>query len=171
MSTNQLSLDDLVRGLEHFGTRYAALDVFARDIKEVGHALIERRFGDLRPVSGENAFVFDRNNRRYKIRFHPSGIARLTRAKAETLGLTENQVALGLLGAAFGATVLDKALPSAMLGFLVGAAIGDAADAPKRVFTMTYDSTTGEWQAYDGPLAKLLREKRREADAALGSSG
>lgn len=171
MSSNQLSLDDLVRGLEHFGARYEALDVFARDIKEVGRALEEHRLGDLRPVNGEPAFVFDRDGRRYKLRFHPSGIARLTRAKAETLGLADNWVALGLLGANFGATVLDKALPSAVLGFLVGNTLGDAADAPRRVFTMSFDPDSGAWRAYDGPLAKLLREKRREADAALGSGG
>lgn len=171
MSRRQLKLDDLVRGLEHFGPRYEALDVFARDIEEVGRDLMAQRFGELRPVKGEPAFVFDRNGRRYKLRFHPAGIARLTRTKEDSIGLTDNQVALGLLGAAFGATVLDKALPAAVLGFLVGASLGDVADAPKRVFTMTFDSATGDWRAYDGPLAKLLREKRREADAALGSNG
>lgn len=171
MPTKQLSLDDLVRGLEHFGERYEALDVFARDITELGRALLEQRFGELRPVQGELAFLFDRAGRTYKLRFHPSGIARLTRAKNEQLGLTENQVAMGLLGAALGATVLDKSLPSAVLGFLVGATLGDATDAPKRVFTMSYDPQTEDWRAYDGPLARLLREKRQEVDAALRSAG
>jgi len=41
MSSQQLSLHDLVQGLEHFGDRYEALDVFARDVKQVGHALME----------------------------------------------------------------------------------------------------------------------------------
>lgn len=171
MSSNQLSLDDLVRGLEHFGARYEALDVFARDIKEVGQAIAEHRLGDLRPVQGEPAFVFERNGRRYKLRFHSLGIARLTRAKDEAIGLADNRVALGLLAPNFGATVLDKALPSAVLGFLVGNTLGEAADAPRRVFTMTFDPSSGDWRAYDGPLARLLREKRREADAALGSDG
>jgi hypothetical protein len=170
MTTKQLSLDDLVRGLEHFGERYEALDVFARDIKEVGHELMERRFGELRPVQGEPAFVFDRSGRTYKLRFHSSGIARLTRAKKEAPGPTESQVALEFLGPAFGVTALDNALPSAVLGFLVGAALGDAADSPKRVFTMSYDPVMEQWHAYDGPLAKLLREKRLEADAALRSA-
>lgn len=133
--------------------------------------LQDRKLGELQPVKGENAFMFERSGRRYKLRFHESGIARLTRAKDEQLGLTENQLALGLLGAAFGATVLDKALPAAVLGFLVGTALGSAADAPKRVFTMTFDPSNGGWGAYDGPLADLLRRKRREADAALGTGG
>jgi len=170
MSTKQLSLDDLVRGLEHFGERYEALDVFARDIREIGRALMERKFGEVRPVQGEPAFVFDRNGRTYKLRFHPSGIARLTRAKNETLGLTENRVALEVLDAAFEATVLDNVLPSAVLGFLIGAALGDTTDAPRRVFTMSYDPATEAWRAHDGSLAQLLREKRLEADAALRSA-
>ena len=132
-------------------------------------ALRERRLGEVRAVKGEHAFVFERNNRRYKLRFHESGFARLTRAKDEPL--SETQVTLGILGAAVGATVLDKSLPAAVLGVLVGAALGNAADAPKRVFTMTLDPSSGEWVAYDGPLANLLRQKRREADAALGSDG
>lgn len=170
MSGKQLSLDDLVRGLEHFGARYEALDVFARDIREIGRALMERKVGELRPVDGEPAFVFDRNGRMYKLRFHPSGIARLTRAKHEMLGLTEDRGARGVLVAAFGATVFDKALPAAILGFLVGAALGDATDAPRRVFTMSYDPATEAWGAHDGSLARLLREKRLEADAALRSA-
>jgi hypothetical protein len=171
MSTTQLSIDDLVRGLEHFGERYEAIDVFARDIKEVGHALMERRFGELRPVQGEAAFVFDRLGRTYKLRFHPSGIARLTRASKETPGSAGSQAVAGLLGAAFGATALDDALPAAVLGFLVGATLGNAVDAPRRVFTMRYDPQLEAWRAYDGPLAKRLRETRLEVDAALRSAG
>jgi hypothetical protein len=102
---------------------------------------------------------------------HPSGIARLTRAKNKMLSLSEDQVALGLLGAALEATTLDRALPSAVLGFLVGAALGGGSDAPRRVFTMSYDPAAKEWSAYDGPLANLIREKHLEADAALRSTG
>jgi hypothetical protein len=169
MSSNQLSLDDLVRGLEHFGARYKALDVFARDIKELVRAAREDRLGDLHPVQGEPAFVFERGGHRYKLRFHPLGIARLTRAKDEPPGPADPPVAQGLLAPHFGATALDNALPAAVLGFLVGDTLGDAADAPRRVFTMTFDPISGEWHAYGGPLAKLLREKRREAEATLGS--
>lgn len=172
MSSNQLSLDDLVRGLEYFGARYEALDVFARDLKEIGRAVMERRSRDLRPVGDEPAFVFDRGGRGYKLRFHPSGIARLTRAKEGTLGLADSLAALGRLGAHLAATALDRALPSAVVGFLVGDKLGEAADAPRRVFTMTFDPSSRDWHAYDGaPLASDLREKRLEADAAFRSDG
>lgn len=168
MASKQLSLDDLVSGLERFGNRYEALDVFTRDIENVARDIEARRVSDLQPVHGEPfAFMFERNGHRYKLRFHKSGIARLTRAKDETLGLSENQLALGALGAAVG--VLSKSLPSAVLGFLVGATLGGAANSPKRVFTMTYDPPSHGWVAYDGPLAQLLREARREVDAALAS--
>ena len=171
MSIKQLSLDDLVRGLEHFGDRYEALDVFARDVKQVGHALMEQKPGEMRLGEGEPAFVFVRGGRAYKLRFHPSGIARLTRAKNGMVGLSENPVARSLLGAALAATILDNALPSSILGFLVGAKLGAGPDAPRRVFTMSFDPETGEWGAYDGPLANRVREVRLEADAALRSAG
>lgn len=171
MSTKQLALDDLVRGLEYFGDRYEALDVFARDVKDVGRALMEQAAGEVRPDEAEPAFVFVRGGRTYKLRFHPSGFARLTRAKNGVPRGSENPVARILVGAALAATVLDQALPSAIVGFLVGATLGPGPDAPRRGFVMSYDPQTGEWQAYDGPLANRVREVRLEADAALRSAG
>jgi len=171
MSIKQLSVDDLVRGLEYFGDRYEALDVMARDTRDVGRALLEQKPGEVRLASGEPAFVFARGGRAYQLRFHPSGIARVTRAKNGAVGVSENPVARSLLGAALAATVLDHALPSAILGFLVGGPLAAGPDAPRRVFTMSYDPQTGEWQAYDGPLANRVREVRLEADAALRSAG
>src|SRR5262245_32327638 len=103
MTANQLTLDDLVRGLEHFGSRYEALDVFARDIKELGRPLLQGQLGELRPMSGEPAFLFDRGERTYKLRFHPSGIARVTRARSELPRATGGPGAVGLIGAAYGA--------------------------------------------------------------------
>jgi hypothetical protein len=175
MSTKQLSLDDLVRGLEYFGDRYEAFDVFARDVKDVGRALTEQTSGEAwpggRPDEREPAFAFVRGRRTYKLRFHPSGFARLTRAKNGAVGGSENPVARSLLGAALAATVLDHVLPSAIVGFLVGAALGPEPDAPRRGFVMSYDLQAREWQAYDGPLANRVREVRLEADAALRSAG
>lgn len=171
MSIKQLSLDDLVRGLEYFGERYEALDVMARDIRDVGRALLEQKPGEVRLASGEPAFVFMRGGRAYQLRFHPSGIARVTRAKNGAIGVPDTRVARSLLGAALEATVLNHSLPSAILGFLVGDVLGSGPDAPRRVFTMSFEPQTGEWQAYDGPLANRVREVRLEADAALRSAG
>lgn len=171
MNNHQLSLDDLVRGLEHFGERYEALDVFARDLREVGRSLMERKSGEPWPVRGEPAVVFDRGGRTYKLRFHPSGIARLTRAQRETRRPSKSQTAPRQLGALLGTTVLDHALPAEVIGFLVGATLGDEIDAPRRVFTMHYDPSTEDWCAYDGSLLEMLREKRWEVDAVFRATG
>ena len=165
MKKHQLSLDDLVRGLEHFGERYEALDVFTRDLQELGRGLMEtRRAGD------DSAFVFERGGRSYKLRFHPWGIARLTRARQETPGPAEHDAAPGLLGAALQATVLDRWLPAAVIGFLVGRMLGEGPDALRLVFTMHFDTSVQDWRAYDGPLLGLIRDKRAEADAAFGAA-
>jgi hypothetical protein len=170
MAVHQLSLDDLARGLEHFRERYDALDVFTRDLRAVGQPVLEHRAGDLCPVVGEPAFLFERNSRVYKLRFHPSGIARVTRAADETSGPTENPVALDSLDEALHATVLDPVLPSAILGFLVGELLGEGSDA-RRVFPMCFDPQIQGWRFYDGSVAPKLREKRREADSALRAAG
>jgi hypothetical protein len=106
----------------------------------------------------------------YKLRFHPSGIARVTRAMDETSGSTENPMALGSLDEALHATVLDPVLPSAILGFLVGPLLDEGSDS-RRVFPMCFDPQIRDWRVYDGSLATQLREKRREADRALRSAG
>jgi hypothetical protein len=170
MQAHQLSLDDLARGLEHFGERYDALDVFTRSLKAVGQPVLEQRSGDLHSVLGEPAFLFERNGRVYKLRFHPSGIARVTRAAEERSGPTENPGALGSLDEALHATVLDPLLPSAILGFLVGELLAEGSDT-RRVFPMCFDPQIQDWRFYDGSVAPKLREKRREADSALRAAG
>ncbi len=168
MNTKQLTLDDLVKGLEFFGSRYDALDVFARDIKTLGRD--DQRDPGVYAVT-KDSITFDRGGKTYKLRIHgQSGVARLTRTSGSRQGLSNNQVTMGLLGAALGATALDDSLPSALVGFLVGAALGDASDAPKRVFTMSYDPATRRWGSYDGPLSSVVREKRREAEIALAKT-
>lgn len=79
-------------------------------------------------------------------------------------------MALGSLDQALHATVLDPVLPSATLGFLVGASLGEGSDA-RRVFPMCFDPQIQDWRVYDGSLATQLREKRREADTELRSAG
>ena len=167
MGRHQLTLDDLVRGIEFFGDRYDALDVFARDLQEIARPLLHGQLGELRPVEGEPAFVFERGGDRYKLRIHPAGIARLTRAIDEPIGPPDTPLALEVLGAAFGPTSLDPALPSAVIGFLVGGMIVEGVDDLRRVFTMSHDASTGEWGPHDGSLLGFVREKRREVDAEL----
>jgi hypothetical protein len=169
MNRYQLSLGDLVRGLEFFGDQYGgyeALDVFTRDLQDVGRTLMERRSGEPWPVQGEPAFVFERGGRGYKLRFHPLGIARLTRTRQERIGPTEHQAVLAPLNAALGATGLDVSLPAAIIGFLVG----KETDAFRRVFTMHFDPSVKEWRGFDGSLLEILREKRQEAEAGFRES-
>jgi len=170
MNRYQLSFDDLVRGLEFFGDQYGgyeALDVFTRDLQDVGRMLMERRSNEPWPVQGEPAFIFERGGRGYKLRFHPLGIARLTRTRREPLGPAESQATLEPLGASLDATTLNRWLPAAIIGFLVGERLGNGPHAGRRVFTMHFDPLAKEWGPYDGPLVELLREKRQEAEAAF----
>jgi hypothetical protein len=162
MIRHQLTLDDLVRGLEHFGDRHEALDVFTRDLQELGRGLMETG-----RASDNSAFVFERGGRSYKLRFHPWGIARLTRVRQAKTGSSEHDHAPGPLSAALQATVLNQWLPAAVVGFLVGEALGDGPGAFRPVFTMYFDPSVQDWCAYDGSLLGLLYDKRAEADAAF----
>ena len=76
--------------------------------------------------------------------------------------LSGEQVALG---AALGST---KDLPGMLLGFLIGATLGESPDAPRRVLTIRYAEDEKRWRAYDGPLAKWMRDQALKADPALG---
>jgi hypothetical protein len=110
-------------------------------------------------------FAFRRNEVEYQIKVFKSGVARLSRRPTGPLGLSKEQVALGALGAAIGSS---KELPGMLLGFLIGAALGESPDAPRRVLTVRYDEKENRWLAYDGPLAKWIREQSPKADPALG---
>jgi hypothetical protein len=163
-----LTLSDLVQGLERQGDKYQALDVFAWQVRELRQALETRNFGELKlvdPLQPDRAwFAFQRDGKSYQVKVQESGVARLTRA-AGALGLTGEQVALGALGAIVGAS---KELPGMILGFLVGAALGSAPDSPRHVLTLRYDEQERQWRAYDGPLAKWMREQALKSSPAQG---
>lgn len=74
-------------------------------------------------------------------------------------------VALGAVGAVIGSA---KDLPGMLLGFLIGAALGDGPGSPRRVLTIRYDEHEQRWRAYDGPLASWMREQALEAEPAFG---
>jgi hypothetical protein len=174
MNRYQLSFDDLVSGLEFFGDQYGgyeALDVFTRDLQKVGRTLLKRRSGEPWPVQGEPAFVFERDGRAYKLRFHPLGIARLTRTRLDSIGPVEPQAELGLLSFSLRTTILNRSLPAAVIGFLVGERLGDSSHVFRRVFTMSFDPLVKKWGAFDGSLLELVREKRQEAEEAFCSAG
>lgn len=169
MTDAVLTLDDLVHGLERDGTRYQALDVFAANVQQLRDALSGGALGDLQRVPAtppvRAAFVFRRNGTGYQLKVHESGIARLSRQATGPLGLSDEQVALGAIGAAL---LSGKDLPGMLLGFLVGAALGESPDSPRRVLTIRYSAEERRWRAYDGPLAKWMRDQSLMADPALG---
>ncbi|MBP8810263.1 MAG: hypothetical protein KBG48_08500 [Kofleriaceae bacterium] len=160
-----LTLTDLVGGLERQKGRYQALDVFATSVKELRDAVDHGHLGELQRLDPKRPwFGFVRDGRSYQIKVH-GGIARLTRQPGGPLGLTDDQLALGLLGAALGST---KQLPGMLLGFLVGTQIAPSPNAPRDVLTVRYDETEARWRAYDGPLGRWIREEALRAEPAMG---
>jgi hypothetical protein len=173
MRNPQLKLTDLVLGLERFGDRYEAIDVFADDVLEAWTG---------QPVPGLQ--LLDAEGRRY--RYTPStggsydvevfpahGILRLSRPTA--VADLPGAVAGALVGAAAGAitgVLAYEAVRSAqtkkgeaaaaglVLGLLAGAALagGVQPNAPRRVFTLRFDPVTGQWRAYDGGLVRWMKE-------------
>lgn len=167
MKNPQLKLTDLVLGLERFGGRYEAIDVFADDLLEMRSA---------QPVPG--LFRVDREDRHflfvapgggaYDVELFPdAGIVRLSRSKqpgaeATQAGITA-VLAGGLAGAAIGSALSKKgegAAAGLVLGLLAGAALGGSVvpNAPRRVFTLRFDPSLGQWRAYDGGLVPWMKE-------------
>ena len=160
-----LTLTELVAGLERHKGRYQALDVFAASVQELRDAVEHGRIGELRRLDAKRPwFGFERNGLGYQIKVH-RGIARLTRRPSGPLGLSDDQLALGVLGAALGST---KQLPGMLLGFLVGSQLAPSPDAPRDVLTVRYDEAEARWRAYDGPLGRWIREEALQAEPAMG---
>jgi hypothetical protein len=167
MKNPQLKLTDLVLGLERFGQRYDAIDVFADDLLELQSE---------EPVPGLYSLDTDGKRFRYSapsgatydVDLLPdAGIVRLSRAKHPGA----EPVQSGLVGAWLGATAgtaVDNALSKKgqgaaagiILGLLAGAVFGDILqpNAPRRVFTLRFDPSLGQWRAYDGGLVPWMKE-------------
>lgn len=173
-----LTLSDLAAGLEKFGDRYSALDVFTHDVQGLDQLLA----GQQSPESsglvkvGANIFSFSHGNRLYNFVVFPDyGVARVTRNG----GMRPEAMAGAALGTAMGGVVgaavsrpQDQeiaALAGMALGLLIGGVIGSAladANPPRRVFTLRFDADKRQWQAYDGGLIRWM--KQRLAGPELG---
>lgn len=159
----QLTIHDLVRGLEQFGGRYEALDVFADD-------LVELKTGQ--PVSGLRAadetgrrFVLSVGGKAYRLELFDEGVVRL-RKTSEEAGVAGVAALGGGAGMAIGAAATTKkgegAAAGLILGLLAGAIIGSATQqpaAPRRVFTLRFDPAVREWLAYDGALVGWMKQQ------------
>lgn len=167
MRNPQIKLTDLVLGLERFGERYEAIDVFADDILETRSA---------QPVHGLRALDTEGKLFRYAAStgtsydielFPDAGIVRLSRVKQPGAQVTEANVVGVIAGAIAGAAIgnaLSKkgegAAAGLVLGLLAGAALRGSMqpNAPRRVFTLRFDPTLGQWRAYDGGLVPWMKE-------------
>jgi hypothetical protein len=163
-----VTLTDLVAGLERQGSRYKTLDVIAWNVRELREALESGRLGELAPLDllhPERAWYgFRRNGAAYELKVHESGVARLSRA-ANGSSRGSSQL---VVGGARGLAAASRELPEIVLGFLIGGAIDTSPHAPRRVLTIWRDEQENTWRAYDGPLETWMREKALEAEPAFG---
>jgi hypothetical protein len=153
---------DLIHGLERFGDRYEALDVFADDVLELRP---QTRGQGCKPLimtgAGEKNYELDL--------FPETGVARLSQAQGNPAPSLETAVISGVVigglaaaGIAIAAGKKGEPAGSAWCcRMLAGAALGVGLheDAPRRVFTLSFDPGTGKWPAYDGGLVTWMKEQ------------
>jgi hypothetical protein len=173
MRNPQLKLMDLVLGLERFGDRYSAIQVFADDVLEARSA---------EPVLGLSGL--DREGRRFRYTvpegrshagesydldlFPDAGVLQMRRAaenEPTTQGLPPRD---GLTGALADQAVRaarrkrgEAAAEDLVLGLLVGTTLKGSTrpHAARRVFTLRFEPSTGGWRAYDGGLVRWMKEQ------------
>lgn len=173
MRNPRLKLMDLVLGLERFGDRYSAIQVFADDVLEARSA---------EPVPGLSGL--DREGRRFRYTvpegkpragesyeldlFPDSGVLQMRRATEREAPAPERPVRGGLTGSLAGQAVSAAkrkrgraAAEDLVLGLLVGTTLkgSTAPGAPRRVFTLRFEPSTGAWRAYDGGLVRWMKEE------------
>ncbi len=175
LATNRphLTLQDLVAGLDRFGSAYHAIDVFADDVEELRAGAPIRGLQSL-GVDGRRFVYSLPDGRSYELLVFPAeGVVRLARPSADAGTYAGEGAALGAVaGTAIGAASTRKGEGAAvglLLGLLVGVAIGVSSSkepAPRRVFTLSFDPATREWQAYDGGLVPWMKEQLLPRSAA-----
>lgn len=156
MNTPTLKLADLVPGLEYFGERYVALGIFADDIEE----LLENKGVQGLEMLDEDGlrFRFAAGSKSYDLALFPeAGVARLSRAgdvklraQAEAVPGKKAEEAITAARRKKGAAA-GKGL---LLGLLEGKQMPSGA---WRVFTLAFDPTQREWQAYSGGLVQWMK--------------
>ena len=174
-----LTRRDLVAGLEEFGDRYQALDVFVHDVADLERALQGEHVAGLQPIEGVQpaSFAFSEAGGNYLLTvFADHGVARVTREQG-ILAQTMMGAAIGsAVGGAFGAAVASRpqsheiaALAGMALGLLIGGVLGaTVADShpPRLVFALRFDPDTKQWRAYDGGLIRWMKERLAAPDLA-----
>ncbi len=149
--------------LKKYRGRFDLLDAFADDIEEL-------RIGDLATQAqvlrgGPNPLLLTQvaGARLYVDVFPGRGVARFRLSHPQAANaagdLTARAALGGLLGTAIGAATKTKEglLGGLVLGVLVGGAVGAASTRVERARTLRFDSSTGEWRLYHGPLLRWAK--------------
>jgi hypothetical protein len=168
----QLKLMDLVLGLGRFGDRYGAIGVFADDVMEVR---------SVEPVDGLRAIGPEEQRFRYTVPagkphagesyeiglFPEAGVVQMSRAGQVEPAPPELPPRAGLTGASALRAVNaaqrmrgEAAAEPIILGLLVGTTLNGStrSKAARRVFTMQFEPSLGQWRAYDGGLVPWMKE-------------
>jgi hypothetical protein len=151
------NLSDVAQVLETYKGRYEALDAFVDDIDELSSPYVVPGVlmltGAPRPV----AEVWVEQSHLSIEVFEGQGIARFKLLPQEPK--PQNTVTIGAamggaLGAAIGAASERKEglLGGLALGILVGGILGAVATPVDRALALQFDSVSGSWRLYDGPL-------------------
>lgn len=163
-----LTIEDLTRGLDLFGSRYHAINVFADDIQElVGW----RDSGSLPPAfvplaaSGQR-FQIEIATRLYELELFPDhGVVCLSESKSTPALRTVTELDTGVVTGTIAIAEQRKGSywsEYLVLGLLVGAFLGEPAPAdsksPRWVFTLSFDRVDQRWCAYDGGLVRWMKE-------------
>ena len=158
---NMPNLQNIADVLRQYGGRYEFLDAFADDIEELRTGVFTRVPG---AYAGPAGVTIPTSAGRILMQLFPEqGIARFHLAE-QAAPRGNDQVAAGAaLGALIGTAVsaASKAkeglLGGLIVGMLVGGLVGAAAQPVERVLALRFDSATGQWQVYDGPLLRWAK--------------
>lgn len=164
MTTAQISVNELVPGLDNAPGWYAALAVFADNIDRFG--LRGTWLRQYEPGTSRYPFAF--SSKIYQLEFFPThGVAWLSRLPSRDNGprITSGRAEARCFLSDFNRAVdVAKALKGdhagfcPLLGLLVGAPLdGTLPDSPRRVFTMQFDPNWNRWEAYDGDLVRWMK--------------
>jgi hypothetical protein len=155
VKVGELTLQDLARGLEEFGERYDAINVFADDVRELATD---------EPVTGAQAL--DETNKHfqvsvgaesYRLDIFDDGGVRLSRT-TQRLGAGGGGVLGRAAGAALDAAATKKGVPAApVVGLLTGGLIANTSS--RHVLTLRFDPATRQWGAYDGGLVSWMKQQ------------
>lgn len=157
-----LTVSNLVAALDQFPA-YHEIDVFADDLAELHQPMLPA----MRPLDPQGrSFVVPYQGRNFRLDIFPErGVARFSRsdpAPVAEAGAVAGTLAGGPVGAAIAAASEQKGaglLGGTLLGLLVGATLGGVAGAARRVFALAYDSSAGQWRAYDGGLLRWMKDQ------------